>query len=51
MAHLIVSEQGKLKKYEITEDFLFIGRTPENQIRISDPDASRQKRVHETSAS
>jgi len=42
MAHLIVAEQGKLKKFEITEDFLFIGRTSQNHIRISDPDASGQ---------
>lgn len=42
MAHLIVAEQGKLKKFEITEDFVFIGRTPENQIKISDENASRQ---------
>jgi len=42
MAHLIVAEQGKLKKFEITEDFVFIGRTPENQIKISDEHASRQ---------
>ncbi len=42
MAYLIVAEQGKLKKFEITEDFVFIGRTPENQIKISDEHASRQ---------
>jgi hypothetical protein len=42
MAHLIVAEEGKLKKFEITEDFLFIGRTSQNHIRISDPDASGQ---------
>ncbi len=42
MAHLIVKEQDKLKKFEITEDFVFIGRTPENNIMISDPAASRQ---------
>lgn len=42
MAYLLISEQGKIKKFEITEDFVFIGRTPENQIRISDPNASRQ---------
>jgi|GEM_PF-2653422 len=42
MAYLIVLEQGKKKKFEITEEFLFIGRTPENQVRISDPKASRQ---------
>ena len=42
MAYLLISENGKIKKFVITEDFVFIGRTPENQIRISDPNASRQ---------
>ncbi len=41
MAKLIIKEGDRKRIYEICEDTLHIGSTPENNIRLRDPDASR----------
>jgi hypothetical protein len=42
MVYLIIAEEGKKRKLEITEDFLFIGTNPDNQVSLTDPKVAKQ---------